>query len=116
MDMNDISANWHQLKGAVREKFGQLTDDDMLEIDGKVEVLVGKLQERYDISAEEAEERVNGLHSNQDGTKPSTDTTNAGDSQIQGEGNYDASRRYQKAQHEFADENTDSDNRLKQDQ
>lgn len=100
MNMNDIQANWHQMKGAAREKFGKLTDDDMQEIGGKVEVLMGKLQERYDISAEEAEKMVTGLYIDQEGMKLDTD--------IQGEGNYEASRRYQEAQHEFAEKHTDS--------
>lgn len=96
---NYIEANWHQVKGAVREKFGKLTDDDMLEVAGKIETLVGKLQERYDISTEEAEQMVTGLHLDADGMELET--------ALQGEGNYEASRRFQDAQHEFAAKNTD---------
>lgn len=101
MNTHYFEANWHQLKGKVREKFGKLTDDDLLEVSGKVETLVGKLQERYDISLEEAEERVTGLHIDADGMELETD--------IQGEGNYEAARRYQKAQHAFADKYVDKD-------
>ena len=42
MDTNYLSANWHQVKGKVREQFGKLTDDDLLEIGGQIEVLVDK--------------------------------------------------------------------------
>jgi uncharacterized protein YjbJ (UPF0337 family) len=101
---NYIEANWHQVKGKVREQFGKLTDDDLLEVAGRVETLVGKLQERYGISLEEAEKRVAGLHLDKDGME--LETT------VQGEGNYDASRRFQQEQHEFSAEQTDADNHI----
>ena len=69
MDSNMVEANWHQLRGNLRERFGKLTNDDLLEIGGKVEVLVGKLQERYDISLAEAEKMVTGLEIDQEGLK-----------------------------------------------
>jgi uncharacterized protein YjbJ (UPF0337 family) len=72
MDTNYLSANWHQVKGKVREQFGKLTDDDLLEIGGKIEVLVGKLQERYDLSLEEAEAAVTGLKIDAEGMKLET--------------------------------------------
>ena len=52
---------WTQSKGAVKEQWGKLTDDDVLEINGRREVLVGKLQTRYGISHEEAERQVSGF-------------------------------------------------------
>lgn len=73
MNWTDVEANWHQLKGKVREKFGKLTDDDLLEISGKVENLTGKLQERYNVSLEEAEKMVNNLEIDQLGIKLDTD-------------------------------------------
>jgi uncharacterized protein YjbJ (UPF0337 family) len=42
------------MKGAVKEKWGKLTDDDLDVIAGKQEQLVGKIQERYGITKEEA--------------------------------------------------------------
>jgi uncharacterized protein YjbJ (UPF0337 family) len=38
---------WHELKGKVKEEWGDLTDDDLKEIDGKREKLAGRLQARY---------------------------------------------------------------------
>jgi uncharacterized protein YjbJ (UPF0337 family) len=49
---------WTQTKGEVKEQWGKLTDDDLKEVDGRREVLVGKLQTRYAISHEEAERQV----------------------------------------------------------
>lgn len=56
-----IKGAWAQSKGAVKEQWGKLTDDDIMEIDGRREQLVGKLQTRYGISREEAERQVGGF-------------------------------------------------------
>jgi uncharacterized protein YjbJ (UPF0337 family) len=47
--MNDdtMQGAWTQMKGKIRTQWGKLTDDDLEQIAGKREVLVGKLQERY---------------------------------------------------------------------
>jgi uncharacterized protein YjbJ (UPF0337 family) len=55
-----IKGSWTQTKGAVKEQWGKLTDDDLLEIQGRREQLVGKIQTRYGISLEEAEAQVSG--------------------------------------------------------
>lgn len=58
-----IQGAWTQSKGAVKEQWGKLTDNDVQEIAGRREVLVGKLQTRYGISREEAERQVGGFES-----------------------------------------------------
>ena len=35
MDWNRVEGNWKQTKGKIKEKWGQLTDDDLTQIDGK---------------------------------------------------------------------------------
>jgi len=59
--MNDdiFSGKWKQFKGSARAQWGKLTDDDVSEVDGKFEHLVGKLQERYGHAKEDATEAVN---------------------------------------------------------
>ncbi|GAB1717326.1 MAG: UPF0337 protein [Nitrobacter sp.] len=42
-----IKGNWAQFKGKVKQHWGKLTDDDFDEIDGRRELLEGKLQKRY---------------------------------------------------------------------
>lgn len=49
---------WGQTKGAIKEQWGKLTDDDLAEIQGRREQLVGKIQTRYGISHEAAEAQV----------------------------------------------------------
>lgn len=54
MNWDEISGNWKQLQGKAREKWGDLTDDDMTKIAGKKDQLVGTLQEKYGHTKEEA--------------------------------------------------------------
>lgn len=58
MNKDEIGGNWKQFKGTVKEKWGKLTDDDMTVIEGKRDQLVGKIQERYGSSKEDAEKEV----------------------------------------------------------
>src|SRR6516162_6968320 len=50
MDWNRIEGNWKQAKGKIKEKWGQLTDDDLTHINGKREQLEGRIQERYGLA------------------------------------------------------------------
>jgi uncharacterized protein YjbJ (UPF0337 family) len=47
MDWNRVEGNWKQLKGKVKEQWGNLTDDDLDVIAGRRDQLEGKIQERY---------------------------------------------------------------------
>ena len=58
MNWDQISGNWKQLKGTVREQWGKLTDDDLDVIAGKRDQLVGRVQERYGVAKEKAEDQV----------------------------------------------------------
>jgi len=53
-----LRGQWTQLKGKIREQWGKLTDDDLDQIQGRTEQLVGKLQARYGIAREEAKQQV----------------------------------------------------------
>ncbi len=57
-NQDQFEGKWKQMKGGIREQFGKLTDDDVEQIKGKRDKLVGKLQERYGDSREEAEKRL----------------------------------------------------------
>lgn len=58
MNKQTIEGNWMQLKGKVRETWGDLTDDDVDVIAGKRDQLIGKLKERYGKSTEEVDREV----------------------------------------------------------
>jgi uncharacterized protein YjbJ (UPF0337 family) len=53
-----FKGSWTQTKGAVKEQWGKLTDDDLLAIEGRRDQLVGKIQTRYGITREQAEAQV----------------------------------------------------------
>ena len=59
--MNDdiLKGKWMQVKGEVRSKWGKLTDDDLTEIQGEAEKMIGKLQERYCYDRQQAEKELN---------------------------------------------------------
>jgi uncharacterized protein YjbJ (UPF0337 family) len=58
--MNDdiLKGQWTQFKGRVRQEWGRLTNDDVARIDGDREILLGRLQELYGRTREEAEEEL----------------------------------------------------------
>jgi uncharacterized protein YjbJ (UPF0337 family) len=58
MNSDQVAGQWKQAKGAIKEKWGKLTDDDMKVIEGNRDQLVGKIQERYGIAREEAQKQV----------------------------------------------------------
>lgn len=58
MNMDQVEGKWTQLKGSAKEKWGELTDDDLTQIEGKRDKLVGKVQERYGHAKEAAEKEV----------------------------------------------------------
>jgi uncharacterized protein YjbJ (UPF0337 family) len=58
MDWDRISGNWKQFTGKVKEKWGELTDDDITTIDGNREQLEGKLQARYGYAKDKARQEV----------------------------------------------------------
>jgi uncharacterized protein YjbJ (UPF0337 family) len=58
MNWDQVEGKWKQLKGAVRERLGKLTDDDLDQIAGKRDQFIGKIQERYGIAREEAQRKA----------------------------------------------------------
>jgi uncharacterized protein YjbJ (UPF0337 family) len=58
MNWDRIEGNWKQMKGKAREQWGKLTDSDFDQIGGKKDQLVGRIQERYGISKDEAQKQA----------------------------------------------------------
>ena len=55
MNFESLKGQWQQMKGEAKRQWGKLTDDDLMEIDGNKDILIGKLQERYGYSRAQAE-------------------------------------------------------------
>ena len=58
MNKDKAAGQWKQLKGKVKEQWGKLTDDDLTVLEGDLDQLTGRVQERYGIAKEEAERQV----------------------------------------------------------
>ena len=58
MDWNIVEGNWKQFKGQVKTQWSKLTDDHLDVIAGKRDQLLGKIQESYGISKDEAEKQI----------------------------------------------------------
>lgn len=54
MNWDQVEGKWKQMKGAVKTRWGKLTDDDLDVISGQKDQLVGRIQERYGIHKDEA--------------------------------------------------------------
>lgn len=53
-----IKGKWNQFQGSARERWGELTDNELAEARGERDQLIGMVQESYGISREEARDQV----------------------------------------------------------
>jgi uncharacterized protein YjbJ (UPF0337 family) len=58
MNWEAVKGNWTQLRGRIRMQWGKLTDDQLDVIEGRRDLLLGKLQESYGVTEEEADRQV----------------------------------------------------------
>ncbi len=58
MNWEHIKADWDKIKGKLKSKWGKLTDNDVMLIDGKWDQLVGKLRHHYGYGKDRAEREV----------------------------------------------------------
>lgn len=42
----DLKGNWNELKGKIKQKYGDLTDDDLTYVEGKEDEFLGNLQKK----------------------------------------------------------------------
>jgi len=61
MNRNILEGKWKQLRGTIREKWGELTDDELDQIAGDSDRLAGLLQEKYGYTQMEAERQIDEL-------------------------------------------------------
>jgi len=59
MNEQVLKGRWTELKGKAKEKWGRLSNDELEQIDGNVDQLIGALQQRYGLVQEEARKEVN---------------------------------------------------------
>ncbi|MGH7227671.1 MAG: CsbD family protein [Nitrospiraceae bacterium] len=59
MNQEQFKASWDQLKGALKKKWGNFTDDDLLQIEGDQDKFNGTIQKRYGDKKEEVSKWAN---------------------------------------------------------
>jgi len=58
MNTDTLKGQWHQIKGEAKVRWGKLTDNELDQIEGNSEKLVGLVQERYGYARDRAEKEV----------------------------------------------------------
>jgi uncharacterized protein YjbJ (UPF0337 family) len=58
MNLDQLKGNWKQLKGNLKSEFGELTDDEVMQAEGDAESLSGIVQEKYGLTKEPAEDKI----------------------------------------------------------
>lgn len=54
MNEDILKSQWKQLRGQIKQWWGVLTDDDLDKINGQRDKLIGKLQEKYGFTKDQA--------------------------------------------------------------
>lgn len=54
MNKNTLHGDWNILKGKIKQKWGKLTDNEIDEVSGNMDELVGKLEKSYGFAKDEA--------------------------------------------------------------
>ena len=70
MNADIFKGKWKQIRGEAKKWWGELTDDELDQIDGEHDKLVGKVQERYGWTKEKARSEVNRRLDDYDRTAP----------------------------------------------
>jgi uncharacterized protein YjbJ (UPF0337 family) len=58
MNWDEIAGKWKEVKGSIKQEWGNLTEDDLTYIAGSRDKFAGKLQERYGMREELAQKRA----------------------------------------------------------
>lgn len=58
MVWKETEGHWKELVGEVKKRWADITDDDIVECKGNRDILIGKLQQLYGMSVDEAGQEV----------------------------------------------------------
>jgi len=58
MNWEQIKGNWMEFRGSAKQRWADLTDDDLAKIDGKRDELAGRIVKRYGVALEDAERQI----------------------------------------------------------
>lgn len=57
----ELKGHWNQIKGKLKERFGELTDNDLMYSEGREEELLGRIQKRTGKTKREIEKEIEGF-------------------------------------------------------
>jgi uncharacterized protein YjbJ (UPF0337 family) len=63
LNAQEVRGQWDKLRGKIKQKWGQLTDDDLQIIGGNVDELVGRIHEKTGVAREQVEKFIGDLAS-----------------------------------------------------
>ncbi len=63
-----MSGNWHSVIGKVKERYGQITSDELSKVEGNMDQLVGLIERKAGQTREQAEEFLSSLYDKAEGT------------------------------------------------
>jgi uncharacterized protein YjbJ (UPF0337 family) len=66
MNWDIVKGDWKKFRGKIKERWGELTDEDLDRIEGKRDQLLGALQRRYGVARDEAEKHLSNFETNLD--------------------------------------------------
>ncbi|HET8736287.1 MAG TPA: CsbD family protein [Pricia sp.] len=58
MNSDQLEGKWKQVKGQFKQKYGDLTDDDVTYSEGKFDEMLGRLQERTGKTKEQLKDEI----------------------------------------------------------
>lgn len=61
MNIDEVKGNWNEQKGKLKQKFAELTDNDLIYKEGKREEMLGKLQIKLGKTKEELQKIISAL-------------------------------------------------------
>ena len=61
MNSDQVQGKWKELAGLVKQKWGELTDDELTQLEGQRDKLAGVVQQKYGLAKEEVERQLTEL-------------------------------------------------------
>lgn len=61
MEKQQVKGTWNEMKGKLKQKYGQLTDDDLMYAEGKKDEMYGRLQQKLGKTKDELKKELDNL-------------------------------------------------------
>lgn len=64
MNKQISKGKWKEIKGKIRENWGDISDDELEKTKGNIDQILGKIQNKYGNSIEDSKKKLNSILSN----------------------------------------------------